>query len=89
MTPPNFPVKTTEVVVQTREHTIESKTKIEALTDFLHKVLADEDVDPMFITIMNKAKELGYGINDTPENLIGSLNALAKDLAQEGHFNGK
>jgi hypothetical protein len=88
MTPPGFPTKTIETVVTEREHSIESKTKLEALTDFLNKVLADDDVDTMFCTIMYKAKELGYGINDTPEAMIGTLNALAKDLAHEGHFNG-
>ncbi len=58
--------------VNIRERTPANKFKVEAMKDFLD-VIGDEDVDKMFLTLLDTAKVLGYNLKGEPLTILATI----------------
>jgi len=56
-----------------RERTEVNQFKVEAMKDFLD-VIADEDVDTMFLAMLEAGKQLGYNLKGEPETILAAVN---------------
>jgi hypothetical protein len=65
--------------INIRERTEANKFKVEAMKDFLD-VIGDEDVDKMFLAILEVGKELGYNLKGEPRAILSVV---------EKRFNGQ
>jgi hypothetical protein len=65
-------IDVTEEVVSKRERSESNANKIIVLKAFLD-IVAEEDVDSFFITVLNEAQSLGYRLKNTPEKLCEEL----------------
>lgn len=61
-----------DVVVSGRTRTEENQDKVNVMKAFLD-IVAEEDVDTMFLSMFNTAKEIGYNLTDEPEALLQRL----------------
>ena len=65
-------IKHTTELITKRERSSSEQFKVDAMHDFLD-VLANEDVDSMFISMFAKGSELEYKLTDTPENILANI----------------
>lgn len=60
-------------VICHRVRTEAQQNKVEAMTEFIDKVVANEDLDAFFLAVFSKAVKKGYRLQGTPEEMLRKL----------------
>jgi hypothetical protein len=74
-------IKETKAELQRREvichrvRTQAQQNKVEAMTEFIDKIAANEDLDAFFLAVFSKAVKKGYRLQGTPEEMLRKLEA--------------
>ena len=70
VTPKPIPIKT-EIITERIRNKPDS-SKIAVMHDMLN-IIANEDVNEMFIKMLNAMQIMGYNLKDTPERLLAQI----------------
>jgi hypothetical protein len=66
-------VDQTEIVTKRERTTIADVRKVAIMKDLLD-IIADEDLDAVFLAMLENVKGLGYKLRGTPEELLEAVN---------------